>query len=84
MRCPICRGAAAPRLENPTYPFCSDRCRLIDLGNWLGESYRVPDVDDVDDVDVDDDEPQQAGEDDREAATPGASSPSARRDKRTS
>ena len=23
-------------------PFCSDRCRLLDLGKWLGEEYRVP------------------------------------------
>jgi hypothetical protein len=41
-RCPICRGPAAPRGENPAFPFCGDRCRAIDLGNWLGESYRVP------------------------------------------
>ena len=25
-------------------PFCSDRCRLIDLGRWLDESYAVPEV----------------------------------------
>jgi uncharacterized protein len=41
--CPICRGAAAPRAENPAFPFCCERCRLIDLGRWLGEEYRVPD-----------------------------------------
>jgi hypothetical protein len=41
--CPICRAAAAPRADNPAFPFCSERCRLIDLGNWLGEQYRVPD-----------------------------------------
>ena len=23
-------------------PFCSERCRLLDLGNWIGERYRVP------------------------------------------
>jgi len=23
-------------------PFCSERCRLLDLGNWVGERYRVP------------------------------------------
>ncbi|QQR82071.1 MAG: DNA gyrase inhibitor YacG [Deltaproteobacteria bacterium] len=28
---------------NPYRPFCSDRCRKIDLGKWFGESYRVPD-----------------------------------------
>jgi endogenous inhibitor of DNA gyrase (YacG/DUF329 family) len=27
--------------EWPQYPFCSKRCRLIDLGRWLGEEYRV-------------------------------------------
>jgi endogenous inhibitor of DNA gyrase (YacG/DUF329 family) len=26
----------------PFHPFCSDRCRLIDLGRWLGESYGLP------------------------------------------
>jgi endogenous inhibitor of DNA gyrase (YacG/DUF329 family) len=29
-------------IEWPDYPFCSARCRKIDLGRWLGESYRVP------------------------------------------
>jgi endogenous inhibitor of DNA gyrase (YacG/DUF329 family) len=24
------------------HPFCSERCRLIDLGRWLGEKYRIP------------------------------------------
>jgi endogenous inhibitor of DNA gyrase (YacG/DUF329 family) len=28
--------------KTPTVPFCSDRCRLIDLGRWLDESYGVP------------------------------------------
>ncbi len=43
MTCPICgrsmEGASAA--EWPEFPFCSDRCRLIDLGRWLGESYRI-------------------------------------------
>ncbi len=42
-RCPICdrpmRGATASEL--PHLPFCSDRCRRIDLGRWLGEKYRI-------------------------------------------
>jgi endogenous inhibitor of DNA gyrase (YacG/DUF329 family) len=29
--------------DYPDYPFCSSRCRIIDLGRWLGEEYRVPD-----------------------------------------
>jgi uncharacterized protein len=27
--------------EWPQFPFCSDRCRLVDLGRWLGENYRI-------------------------------------------
>jgi endogenous inhibitor of DNA gyrase (YacG/DUF329 family) len=27
--------------EWPEFPFCSARCRLIDLGRWLGEDYRI-------------------------------------------
>lgn len=30
--------------EWPEYPFCSKRCRLIDLKRWLGEEYRIPPV----------------------------------------
>jgi endogenous inhibitor of DNA gyrase (YacG/DUF329 family) len=40
--CPICKKAVAPRSQNGAFPFCSDRCRTIDLGNWLDEKYRVP------------------------------------------
>lgn len=29
---------------NPHRPFCSERCRLIDLGQWADETYRVPTV----------------------------------------
>jgi endogenous inhibitor of DNA gyrase (YacG/DUF329 family) len=28
--------------EWPRFPFCSERCKLIDLGRWLGESYGIP------------------------------------------
>ena len=28
--------------ETPTYPFCSERCRLIDLGVWASGDYRIP------------------------------------------
>jgi endogenous inhibitor of DNA gyrase (YacG/DUF329 family) len=48
-RCPICRDRVASRPENPAFPFCSERCRLVDLGNWLGESYRIPALDDTPD-----------------------------------
>jgi len=35
--------------EYPDFPFCSRRCRVIDLGRWLGEGYRVPDPSPSDD-----------------------------------
>ncbi|HVA01707.1 MAG TPA: DNA gyrase inhibitor YacG [Terriglobia bacterium] len=43
MRCPICKKET--RFEgNPYRPFCSERCKLLDLGNWLEGRYRVPDT----------------------------------------
>ncbi len=39
--CPICDRPVAPRSQNRAYPFCSDRCRLIDLSKWLGGEYRI-------------------------------------------
>jgi len=42
LRCPICRGPAALRAHNHAFPFCSPRCKLVDLGKWLNEDYRVP------------------------------------------
>jgi endogenous inhibitor of DNA gyrase (YacG/DUF329 family) len=40
--CPACGVPAVPRAANGAWPFCSDRCRLQDLGKWLGETYRIP------------------------------------------
>ena len=40
-KCPTCRGAAL-RAGNKVFPFCSERCQLIDLGRWLSEDYRIP------------------------------------------
>lgn len=40
MRCPICRKQVQPGA--PETPFCSERCRLIDLANWADEKYRIP------------------------------------------
>jgi uncharacterized protein len=41
MRCPIC-GCEFDPAQSTAKPFCSDRCRTIDLGRWLGESYQLP------------------------------------------
>jgi endogenous inhibitor of DNA gyrase (YacG/DUF329 family) len=46
--CPICRHPAPPRAQNKSFPFCSPRCKLVDLGKWLDEQYRVP-VSELDD-----------------------------------
>jgi len=44
VRCPVCdRALEGPdRSVWPLFPFCSPRCRLIDLGRWLGGDYRLP------------------------------------------
>ena len=39
-RCPICKTLTDSR-TNADFPFCSERCRLIDLGNWASEKYVV-------------------------------------------
>jgi uncharacterized protein len=41
IRCPICERRFDPATSE-AMPFCSDRCRKIDLGRWLRESYSVP------------------------------------------
>jgi endogenous inhibitor of DNA gyrase (YacG/DUF329 family) len=44
-RCPICGKAyeIGKLDELPSFPFCTDRCRLLDLGRWIDGSYTVPD-----------------------------------------
>jgi len=42
VRCPTCGGKSIYGPENPWRPFCSERCRSIDLGAWATERYRVP------------------------------------------
>ena len=42
VKCVICKKPVGSRSVNPSYPFCSPRCRAVDLGKWLGEEYRVP------------------------------------------
>lgn len=55
-RCPICGRPAEPRERNKAFPFCSPRCRQVDLGKWLNEEYRVP-VTDASDEDGGESEP---------------------------
>ncbi|OGW36269.1 MAG: DNA gyrase inhibitor YacG [Nitrospirae bacterium RBG_13_39_12] len=39
--CPICRSKTTWE-ENPWRPFCSERCKLVDLGKWVSEEYKIP------------------------------------------
>lgn len=47
MRCPICKREFDPAAA-VAKPFCSERCRLVDLGRWLGEDYGLPAEPEVD------------------------------------
>jgi endogenous inhibitor of DNA gyrase (YacG/DUF329 family) len=38
--CPTCKNTTTWE-ENPWRPFCSERCKLIDLGKWVSEEYRI-------------------------------------------
>lgn len=40
--CPTCGKTIEWRSEEKWRPFCSERCRLIDLGAWADESYKIP------------------------------------------
>ncbi|MFO1318530.1 MAG: DNA gyrase inhibitor YacG [Burkholderiales bacterium] len=42
VRCPQCSGPAIFGPSNPWRPFCSHRCKLIDLGEWATGGYRIP------------------------------------------
>jgi len=40
--CPQCRKPVQWRSDNPWRPFCSERCKLIDLGDWAAERHAIP------------------------------------------
>ena len=47
--CPICKAHVPTSASN--FPFCSKRCRLVDLGQWFSESYAISrDVEEEDEV----------------------------------
>lgn len=39
--CPTCGGDSVYAVSNPFRPFCSDRCKNIDLGAWASEDFRM-------------------------------------------
>jgi len=48
VKCPTCRRPVEWSAESPYRPFCSDRCRLIDMGAWLTEQHKIPDESGID------------------------------------
>jgi uncharacterized protein len=42
VKCPTCGKEVEWSPDSPWRPFCSERCRLIDLGAWFDESHRIP------------------------------------------
>ncbi len=50
--CPTCKKPSL-REGNKLFPFCCERCSMVDLGRWLAEDYRVPTDDPVTPPDTD-------------------------------
>ena len=44
VRCPICQKSfeIAALTELPSFPFCTERCKLVDLGRWIDGNYVIP------------------------------------------
>jgi len=42
VKCPTCERPSSFAPTNLSRPFCSDRCKLIDLGEWSSEGYKIP------------------------------------------
>ena len=58
IKCPTCKKEIPWDKNNPYRPFCSERCRLIDLGEWAGEGHRIP----GEPAYIDEESPYQEGE----------------------
>lgn len=43
VRCPACAGTSLYSSTNPYRPFCSARCKGVDLGAWASEEFKLPD-----------------------------------------
>ena len=58
--CPGCGGDSIYAMSNPFRPFCSARCKNIDLGAWASESFRVPVSSNAEDQPLEDAPPSSA------------------------
>jgi endogenous inhibitor of DNA gyrase (YacG/DUF329 family) len=54
MKCPVCKKEVQP--DDPEFPFCSERCRVIDLGNWASEKYVISEPAALDAPEADDED----------------------------
>ncbi len=51
--CPNCKKPSEYSASNAFRPFCSERCKMIDLGDWANENYKIPvnmPIEDLDDI----------------------------------
>jgi endogenous inhibitor of DNA gyrase (YacG/DUF329 family) len=55
--CPTCGANVVWDASSPFRPFCSERCKMIDLGAWATESYRIPVTEENETVDDEDSAP---------------------------
>lgn len=53
VRCPACGGPSVYAASNPFRPFCSERCKQIDLGAWASEQFALPEAESDRDPDFD-------------------------------
>ncbi|MBI1731785.1 MAG: DNA gyrase inhibitor YacG [Gammaproteobacteria bacterium] len=51
-KCPVCERPAGPGRDNPWRPFCSERCKLLDLGEWLSGTRGIPVTDTASEPDL--------------------------------
>ena len=54
VNCPQCGKAVVWDVTNRYRPFCSERCKLVDLGQWATESYRIPETEKTEDSEIKD------------------------------
>ena len=62
VRCPQCGKSSEYRADNPSRPFCSPRCKLIDLGAWAEERYAIAGPTALSEEPGDEDGPDRRGE----------------------
>jgi uncharacterized protein len=61
--CPQCGKVTEYKPENPYRPFCSERCKIIDLGDWAGEKFKIPTQDQGDRSKISHSDPGQSDDD---------------------